>query len=150
MTEHSPSSRSSPVRGTRYSAARMGVDGTRRCQRGGSLQWSASARGAEATVGAPVGMAWGGGGAALGWGLACEAAGSGAAPTSEGAREQAGAAARAKRANPAKKSVRIRGQAYSTSAMRELLPAPDSIVDPATRLPRLGSYRGGLPRVDWK
>jgi hypothetical protein len=33
--------------------------------------------------------------------------------------------------------------------MRELSPATDSIVDPATRSPRLGSFRGGLPRVDW-
>jgi len=33
--------------------------------------------------------------------------------------------------------------------MRELSPAPDSVVDPTTRSPRLGSFRGGLPRVDW-
>jgi hypothetical protein len=33
--------------------------------------------------------------------------------------------------------------------MRELSPATDSIVDLSTRSPRLGSFRGGLPRVDW-
>jgi hypothetical protein len=33
--------------------------------------------------------------------------------------------------------------------MRELSTAADSIVDPGTRAPRLGSFRGGLPRVDW-
>jgi len=33
--------------------------------------------------------------------------------------------------------------------MRELSPAPESIVDPTTGSPRLGSFRGGLPRVDW-
>jgi hypothetical protein len=33
--------------------------------------------------------------------------------------------------------------------MRELSGAPESIVDPSTRSPRLGSFRGGLPRVDW-
>jgi hypothetical protein len=33
--------------------------------------------------------------------------------------------------------------------MRELSPAIDSVVDPRTGAPRLGSYRGGLPRVDW-
>src|SRR4051794_15152924 len=32
--------------------------------------------------------------------------------------------------------------------MRILAPAPDSAIDPATGLPRFGSYRGGLPRVD--
>ncbi|HEY8041495.1 MAG TPA: DUF2804 domain-containing protein [Polyangiaceae bacterium] len=33
--------------------------------------------------------------------------------------------------------------------MRELATSPDAVVDPVTRSPRLGSYRGGLPRVDW-
>jgi hypothetical protein len=33
--------------------------------------------------------------------------------------------------------------------VRELVPPPDSVVDPASRTPRLGSYRGGLPAVDW-
>jgi hypothetical protein len=33
--------------------------------------------------------------------------------------------------------------------MRDLARAPESIVDEQTRAPRLGSYRGGLPRVDW-
>lgn len=32
--------------------------------------------------------------------------------------------------------------------MRSLLPAPDAALDPVTRAPRFGSYRGGLPRVD--
>jgi hypothetical protein len=32
--------------------------------------------------------------------------------------------------------------------MRELLPVPSSILDPATGRPRVGSYRGGLPVVD--
>lgn len=32
--------------------------------------------------------------------------------------------------------------------MRALLPPPDAIFDPVTRAPRVGSYRGGLPRVD--
>jgi hypothetical protein len=33
--------------------------------------------------------------------------------------------------------------------MRELSPSPDSIIDPGTGVPRLGSFREGLPRVDW-
>jgi hypothetical protein len=33
--------------------------------------------------------------------------------------------------------------------MRELSPSPESVVDPSTRATRLGSFRGGLPRVDW-
>jgi hypothetical protein len=33
--------------------------------------------------------------------------------------------------------------------VRELVPSPDSVVDPASLTPRLGSYRGGLPPVDW-
>jgi hypothetical protein len=33
--------------------------------------------------------------------------------------------------------------------MRQLVPAPASVVDPRTGRPRIGSYRGGLPRVDW-
>lgn len=33
--------------------------------------------------------------------------------------------------------------------MRELSTTPDSIVNPATRRPRTGSFLGGLPRVDW-
>jgi len=32
--------------------------------------------------------------------------------------------------------------------MRVLAPAPDAAIDPVTGLPRFGSYRGGLPRVD--
>ncbi len=32
--------------------------------------------------------------------------------------------------------------------MRTLGPAPDSAIDPVTRAPRAGSYRGGLPKVD--
>lgn len=32
--------------------------------------------------------------------------------------------------------------------MRELLPVPDALVDPGTGEPRLGSFRGGFPRVD--
>jgi Protein of unknown function (DUF2804) len=32
--------------------------------------------------------------------------------------------------------------------MRELLPTPSSVLDPATGRPRVGSYRGGLPIVD--
>jgi hypothetical protein len=130
----------------------MGVDGTRRCQRGGSFQRSARGLGLAVIVGAGAGMAWGGAGVpgALGCGVG-DGAGSEVALTSEGPREQAAAAGRTRRATePTKKSVRIRGEAYSTSAMRDLSPAPDSILDPATRLPRLGSYRGGLPRVDWK
>jgi hypothetical protein len=33
--------------------------------------------------------------------------------------------------------------------MRELSALPEAVVDPRTRAPRLGSYRGGLPPVDW-
>jgi hypothetical protein len=44
---------------------------------------------------------------------------------------------------------RIGGRPYSTPVVRELSPAPDSVVDPATLAPRIGSFRGGLPRVDW-
>ena len=44
----------------------------------------------------------------------------------------------------------IDGPPYSTPAVRELSPAPESVVDPATHAPRTGSFRGGLPRVDWK
>jgi len=33
--------------------------------------------------------------------------------------------------------------------MRELAPTPAAVVDASTRAPLLGSYRGGLPRVDW-
>ena len=34
------------------------------------------------------------------------------------------------------------------AAMRSLLPIPNSALDPVTRLPRFGSYRGGLEHVD--
>src|SRR5262249_31323101 len=34
------------------------------------------------------------------------------------------------------------------SLMRALAPVPDEAIDPVTRLPRFGSYKGGLPRVD--
>lgn len=33
--------------------------------------------------------------------------------------------------------------------MRDLAASPESVVDDRTGAPRLGSYRGGLPRVDW-
>jgi Protein of unknown function (DUF2804) len=36
----------------------------------------------------------------------------------------------------------------SLAGMRALLTPPASILDPITRAPRVGSYRGGLPRVD--
>jgi hypothetical protein len=32
--------------------------------------------------------------------------------------------------------------------MRALLTPPDAILDPVTHAPRVGSYRGGLPRID--
>ena len=82
----------------------------------------------------------GGGGAA-----AVEAGGAGGSAVaggSDGVREQA--------ARPSRKRMRrIGGGPYSTPVMRDLLPTPDSVVDPASRSPRIGSFRGGLPRVDW-
>src|SRR5580700_1072437 len=102
MIEHSASSRSPSARGTRYSAARMGVEGTRRCQRGGSFQRSASTRGADEATGWIVPIA------ALGRGDGCHTAegeGGGPSLSSEGVREQAAVAVAARQRE--KRTLRI-------------------------------------------
>jgi hypothetical protein len=72
-------------------------------------------------------------------------AGSDDAGGSEGDREQAGKTNAATR-----KSIwRIGPQPSLLVEMRDLASSPDSVVDGRTGAPRLGSYRGGLPRVDW-
>jgi hypothetical protein len=117
----------------------MEVDGLRRCQRAGSVQPRArvevgvavAVEVGVAEVGVAVGVE-----AAVDGGLGDEVDGS------EGDREQA---ARARR----KRVRRIVVAAYSTPSMRALLPVPSGVVDPATGAPRTGSYRGGLPPVDW-